>query len=274
MKTAFRVTLAALAVTAAAPSYAATIVSTSDVQYSSGVTVSVNKGVSESNGSALIQTNLTNANAQSAATTTGNKGGNGGTAAAVAKTFVTTGNADSWVVRFADLDVRAIGTTANAYAAVSLSHYASTALTLATGGLLDIGYITANTNVDTRSPTLASKVLDFINIYEGDTSGTLQFSGSVADFASAAASQKTFAANTKYTIVVGTQPRVGLADADVEVSGRNSQTYSYDRSISFSLNGVTGAVPEPATWAMMILGFGLVGAALRQRRGAQIKLPA
>lgn len=32
----------------------------------------------------------------------------------------------------------------------------------------------------------------------------------------------------------------------------------------------TGAVPEPATWLMMILGFGLVGAAMRQRpaRGA------
>jgi hypothetical protein len=28
----------------------------------------------------------------------------------------------------------------------------------------------------------------------------------------------------------------------------------------------TGAVPEPATWAMMILGFGLVGGALRSRR--------
>jgi hypothetical protein len=30
-----------------------------------------------------------------------------------------------------------------------------------------------------------------------------------------------------------------------------------------------GGVPEPATWAMMILGFGLVGAAARQRRLAR-----
>ena len=28
---------------------------------------------------------------------------------------------------------------------------------------------------------------------------------------------------------------------------------------------VTGAVPEPATWAMMILGFGLIGGAMRRR---------
>jgi|GEM_PF-1302518 len=32
--------------------------------------------------------------------------------------------------------------------------------------------------------------------------------------------------------------------------------------------GSTGAVPEPASWALMIAGFGLAGATLRQRRGA------
>ena len=30
------------------------------------------------------------------------------------------------------------------------------------------------------------------------------------------------------------------------------------------------SVPEPATWAMMIMGFGFVGAALRRRRGARL----
>jgi PEP-CTERM motif len=30
--------------------------------------------------------------------------------------------------------------------------------------------------------------------------------------------------------------------------------------------GVAGAVPEPATWAMMLLGFGMMGAAVRRRR--------
>jgi PEP-CTERM motif/Protein of unknown function (DUF642) len=32
------------------------------------------------------------------------------------------------------------------------------------------------------------------------------------------------------------------------------------------LDNVTAAVPEPATWAMMIAGFGFAGAALRRRR--------
>lgn len=36
----------------------------------------------------------------------------------------------------------------------------------------------------------------------------------------------------------------------------------------------TGAVPEPATWAMMLLGFGGVGATLRFRRRKTAALPA
>lgn len=42
-----------------------------------------------------------------------------------------------------------------------------------------------------------------------------------------------------------------------------------DRSISYTLTIATPAlpaVPEPASWALMILGFGAVGAAMRYRR--------
>jgi hypothetical protein len=35
--------------------------------------------------------------------------------------------------------------------------------------------------------------------------------------------------------------------------------------------GVTGGVPEPATWALFIAGFGLVGATLRQRRAGRLQ---
>ena len=33
-----------------------------------------------------------------------------------------------------------------------------------------------------------------------------------------------------------------------------------------------GAIPEPATWAMLIMGFGFVGSAMRRRRGIAAKL--
>ncbi len=36
----------------------------------------------------------------------------------------------------------------------------------------------------------------------------------------------------------------------------------------------TGGVPEPATWAMLIAGFGLVGASMRRRRGTMVQVSA
>jgi hypothetical protein len=40
------------------------------------------------------------------------------------------------------------------------------------------------------------------------------------------------------------------------------------QNVSFSFVPANGAIPEPASWAMLIAGFGLVGAAARRRAGA------
>ena len=37
-------------------------------------------------------------------------------------------------------------------------------------------------------------------------------------------------------------------------------------SINYQLSGAVASVPEPATWAMLIAGFGMIGAQLRRRR--------
>ncbi len=42
----------------------------------------------------------------------------------------------------------------------------------------------------------------------------------------------------------------------------------YIDDVSYSASNATAAVPEPATWAMMIAGFGLVGGAMRRRKTA------
>ncbi|MDR6788218.1 hypothetical protein J2Y58_001576 [Sphingomonas sp. BE138] len=45
---------------------------------------------------------------------------------------------------------------------------------------------------------------------------------------------------------------------------------SFQVNLNAPVTPPTGAVPEPATWAMMILGFGVVGAALRRRKTAAV----
>jgi hypothetical protein len=47
--------------------------------------------------------------------------------------------------------------------------------------------------------------------------------------------------------------------------GWNDEGYGID-NILLTGNAVRGPVPEPATWAMMILGFGATGAMVRRRR--------
>ena len=49
-------------------------------------------------------------------------------------------------------------------------------------------------------------------------------------------------------------------------SGDNTQFITAD----IGLNATEGGVPEPAIWAMMIAGFGIVGATLRRRRFASL----
>ncbi|WP_298668843.1 PEPxxWA-CTERM sorting domain-containing protein [uncultured Sphingomonas sp.] len=47
-----------------------------------------------------------------------------------------------------------------------------------------------------------------------------------------------------------------------------------DQVAAFSISGLAGAVPEPATWALMILGFGAIGGVLRRkhRHAARVSL--
>ena len=68
-------------------------------------------------------------------------------------------------------------------------------------------------------------------------------------------------------------------DLQIQGSGLNFPTLSTNgaygpngiMNVSFSVGDTVPAVPEPASWALMLVGFGIVGAAMR-RRPSSIRL--
>jgi hypothetical protein len=96
----------------------------------------------------------------------------------------------------------------------------------------------------------------------------------------------TLGANTLMTLLTGNQfivsvpvsllPSTGAAAADYgfNIWPRFGTTVTGNAQISdfapdnalLSANGLRSAVPEPGTWGMMLLGFGLIGGAMRFRR--------
>jgi hypothetical protein len=73
--------------------------------------------------------------------------------------------------------------------------------------------------------------------------------------------------NYRNALFAGTNTAVAQfsdgTSAQVTFSGDVNST---DRFYTFNSTPITTAVPEPATWAMMLLGFGMVGATARYRR--------
>lgn len=67
----------------------------------------------------------------------------------------------------------------------------------------------------------------------------------------------------------------GTASAAVQVgSGVTTSALTFQPTLAFTDGGAlvplppaTGGVPEPESWALMILGFGVIGTSLRQQRG-------
>lgn len=64
----------------------------------------------------------------------------------------------------------------------------------------------------------------------------------------------------------------GSVDAGGTVSLKSVilQTYNTADGVADTAHWSAGAVPEPAAWAMMILGFGAIGLALRRRQTVQV----
>lgn len=77
----------------------------------------------------------------------------------------------------------------------------------------------------------------------------------------------------------GPGPRISysnlVADADGNLYGTTYLGGGHSKGTIFRVSdagfvSAAGAVPEPATWGMMILGFGMAGASMRRRRRTTI----
>jgi opacity protein-like surface antigen len=76
----------------------------------------------------------------------------------------------------------------------------------------------------------------------------------------------------------GTSLKITLSDTDFglasnsdhhnDESNNSDPWYAADVQAKFEQTVIPGGVPEPASWALMIGGFGMTGAALRRRRTA------
>lgn len=72
--------------------------------------------------------------------------------------------------------------------------------------------------------------------------------------------------SNNYTSLSGSAVTLRLINASTEFGGND---FGVD-NINFSQTSILGSVPEPASWAMLLSGFGLVGAVARRRRKAVV----
>jgi hypothetical protein len=77
-----------------------------------------------------------------------------------------------------------------------------------------------------------------------------------------------FAGPAPGTIGTVTFDGLSLTGADHTVQFVQNQTFvwTFVSEVSFFGDVTRGGVPEPATWAMLIAGFGLAGGMMRRRR--------
>ncbi|MFT4027241.1 MAG: PEPxxWA-CTERM sorting domain-containing protein [Novosphingobium sp.] len=155
----------------------------------------------------------------------------------------------------------AVGINSNIYTSSIVNH--GTRPTGSTGGFLAVGSTTSGFGYYTYELATAAPVLSFLL-------GTLDtYNSVVLTFVNGDVLSLTGLA------ITGGQGTVGSAfvDGRVTYDVQSSNPLDFIQSITFGstqsaleIDDIATAAPEPGTWLMMILGFGLAGAALRSRR--------
>lgn len=153
-------------------------------------------------------------------------------------------------------------------------------------GLTGGGVVTASSQIDASRGIIVMGTNDFYNIgspvgslYSGFSGPAAWGSGSSVDATSVAGDFFVFGATSAYLTPVVIVPVGYVSDAALSGGanfagqtlgslGLNVGQYVYtagNQTITINARFGTSNVPEPASWALMIAGFGLVGTMLRAR---------
>jgi len=163
-------------------------------------------------------------------------------------------------------------------AALAVGSAASATITVNSSSMSYTGPSTlgADTTIGYSEAGLASPFTEWLNLtntLSGIYSITLDTSSRSVNFTSAYLFDgvNSYALTCQVGCVSGTSEFWNLDDTllaagnyTLWINGTNSSTGSLAGTITITDHGV----PEPATWAMMIIGFGAVGFSLRRRRNS------
>ena len=125
-------------------------------------------------------------------------------------------------------------------------------------GTSSLGAFTYSSDVcQGGGPVVGTFVFDFgIDSFEGTQSGT----------AIPSAIPGVFDLLLNYTILDGTGRFLGATGALTGTGTADTRSPPTQIALTFTGNINAPAVPEPATWGLMIMGFGGIGMTLRRRR--------
>lgn len=151
----------------------------------------------------------------------------------------------------------ALAVSAPAQAAATFAGNGTNTIVDGTGAFSDAaipkGTFTDIITFDVSSSGTADVAIVYLNLLSGITNLSASFNGSAITFAPIAPNSKTYSGGLGSSVIAGTQT--------LTISGLSGGKGSYSGNVAFS-----SAVPELATWLMMIAGVGFTGAALRRRK--------
>lgn len=167
---------------------------------------------------------------------------------------------DRWTMAFVG-NLAAWSVSADGFAYATAGHHVRTFFSVTQDTVLGVNYLSP--------PGEFQSGLDLLTISSADQFSPI-FRGTVADYANGGGRNVVLRPDVAYNIVLaGPNSEETLSRSTAAlVTGVDTSAIKYERRINFAFSaaGATAVVPEPATWAIMILGFGVAGAALRRRR--------